>query len=53
MASKGKSQGLTGILLLLSGVILGSFVSELTKGVKGLAVLRQQLRHRLPLPLYR
>lgn len=39
MASKGKSQGLTGILLLLSGVILGSFVSELTKGVKGLSWL--------------
>ena len=51
MASKGKSQGLTGILLLLSGVILGSF----DKGRQGpvLAVLRQQLRHRLPHPLYR
>lgn len=55
MASKGKSQGLTGILLLLSGVILGLLCLGADKGRQGpvLAVLRQQLRHRLPHPLYR
>ena len=39
MASKRKYTGLTGILLLLCGVVIGSFVAELTRGVEGLSWL--------------
>lgn len=39
MASKGKSQGLTGILLLLSGVILGLLCLGADKGRQGLSWL--------------
>ncbi len=39
MASRRTSSGMTGVILMLTGIVLGSFIGDLAAGVNGLSWL--------------